>query len=395
MTRVALIGNMNNANFAALRHLRDQGLDAHLLMYADETAHFLPQHDTWRWEQWSPFVRTLPFTNGGLDAVTARASALRPHFEGFDVFAANGFAPVFFARLGRPLDLFMPYAEGIEFIIHHAWRWNRPLSTAFSYARKRMMESALVGHVKATITANLHDQSLHTFRRLGLKPTLMPLMALYPEPMPAWATWPPGVEAQVDRLRRASLVVFSHVSHIWKNLPFPHFMGGVGKRNQWLIEGFADYVRQSGNRSALLCLFEYGVDVGASRALIAERGIEAQVAWFPLMSRRYIMGLLEHADLGGSEFAGMMWGGCGWEFLASGVPMLHMLNDVDSYASVGTPLAPFFNVASPGNIADVLLQHDRAALREHGRRARAWFDQHHGTALAGRYAVLLQELAAR
>jgi hypothetical protein len=394
MMRVALIGNMNNANFAALRHLRDQGLDAHLLMYSDETAHFLPQHDTWHWERWSPFVRTIPFTNGGVDAVMARASALRPHFTGFDAFAANGFAPVFFARLGRKLDLFMPYAEGIEFIIHHAWRWQRPLSSAFSYVRRCMMESALVGHVKAITTANLHDQSMQVFRRLGLRPTVMPLMALYREPMPADAIWPDGLEAKVQRMRASPLVVLSHVSHIWKNLPFSHFMAGVGKRNQWLIEGFAGYVRESGNRQALLSLFEYGIDVPASRALIAELGIEPQVQWFPLMSRRHIMGLLEHVDIGGSEFAGMMWGGCGWEFLAAGVPMLHQLNNAEAYRSEATPLAPFFNVHSPADISAVLLRHDRLALREHGSRARAWFDQHHGSALARRYVALLRELAA-
>lgn len=395
MMRVALIGNMNNANFAALRHLRDQGLDAHLLMYADETAHFLPRHDTWHWERWAPFVRTLPFSNGGVDAVMARAWALRPHFAGFDAYAANGFAPVFFARLGRKLDLFMPYAEGIEFIIHHAWRWRRPLSSTFSHVRKRMMESALAGHVKATVTANLHEQSLHPFRRLGLQPTVLPLMTLYREPMPADAKWPDGVEAKVMRMRSSSLVVFSHVSQIWKNLPFPHFMAGVGKRNQWLIEGFAGYVRQSGNRQALLCLFDYGVDVPSSHALIAELGIEPQVLWFPLMSRRHIMGLLEHADIGGSEFAGMMWGGCGWEFLAAGVPMLHQLNGAEAYGSEAEPLAPFFNVHSPAEITDVLLRHDRTALGEHGARARAWFDAHHGAALARRYATLLQDLAGR
>jgi hypothetical protein len=395
MMRVALIGNMNNANFAALRHLRDQGLDVHLLMYADETAHFLPQHDTWDWRRWAPFVRTLPFTNGGLDAVLARASVLRSHFSGFDAVAANGFAPVFFARLGRKMDLFMPYAEGVEFIVHHAWRWRHPLSSAFSLVRKRMMESALVGHVKATVTANLHEQSLQTFRRLGLQPTVLPLLALYREPMPEDAAWPEGVGAKVQRMRDSSLVVFSHVSQIWKNLPFPHFMASVGKRNQWLIEGFADYVRTTGDRQALLCLFEYGVDFPASRGLISELGIESQVLWFPLMSRRHIMGLLEHADIGGSEFAGMMWGGCGWEFLAAGVPMLHQLNDSASYISEGGPLAPFFNVHSPADISAVLQRYDRAALRERGARARSWFDQHHGSALAQRYVTLLRELAAR
>lgn len=395
MMRVALVGNMNNANFAALRHLRDQGLDAHLLMYADETAHFLPPQDTWHWERWAPFVRTLPFSNGGVDAVMARDSSLRPHFAGFDAFAANGFAPVLFARMGRKLDLFMPYAEGIEFIIHHAWRWRRPISSTFSCLRKRLMEAALVSNVKAIITANLHEQSLATFQRLGLQPTVMPLLALYREPMPADATWSDGVEAKVRRMRASSLVVFSHVSQIWKNLPFAHFMAGVGKRNQWLIEGFADYVHQSGDSRALLCLFEYGVDVPASRALIAELGIESQVEWFPLLGRRHIMGLLEHADIGGSEFAGMMWGGCGWEFLAAGVPMLHQLDDAEAYGTEAMPPAPFFNVHSPADIASVLLRHDRAALREHGARARAWFDAHHGSALARRYAELLRQLAAR
>ncbi len=107
------------------------------------------------------------------------------------------------------------------------------------------------------------------------------------------------------------------------------------------------------------------------------------------------MGLLEHADIGGSEFAGMMWGGCGWEFLAAGVPMLHQLNDSASYISEGGPLAPFFNVHSPADISAVLQRYDRAALRERGARARSWFDQHHGSALAQRYVTLLRELAAR
>ncbi|MDP3082618.1 MAG: hypothetical protein Q8N44_02840 [Rubrivivax sp.] len=395
MMRVALVGNMNNGNFAAMRHLRDQGLDAHLLMYSDETAHFLPQHDTWDWDRWSPYVRTLPFTNGGIDAVLARASQLRPHFEGFDVCLANGFAPAWFARMHRRIDLFMPYAEGIEFIIHHAWRWRRPLSTAFSYMRKRLMESALVHNVKAIGAANLHAHSMDTFRRLGLQPTLLPILALYPEPLPERPEWPAGVEPLIARMRSSPLVVFSHVSHIWQTLPYPHFMGGIGKRNQWLIEGFAGYVQRSGDRQAVLCLFDYGSDVQNSRTLIERLGIASQVLWFPLMSRRFIMGLLQFADIGGSEFAGMLWGGCGWEFLASGVPMLHQLSDAGAYERDGTPLPPFFNVHSASNIAQVLLTNDRAALRCTGQQARAWFDTHHGRALARRYVELLTQLRER
>lgn len=388
--RVALIGNMNNGNFAAMRHLRDLGLDAHLFMYSDEPAHFHPTRDTWHWERWQPFVHRLPVSNGGLDAVIGRGSRWRRDLEGFDAYVANGFAPVLLARAGMTVDLFLPYAEGIEFIIHHSLRWRRPLSTAFSWVRKRMMESALRRNTKRVATANLHEHSLDTFERLGIEPLVLPLLALYPEDPPPGRTWPDAVSPLVERMQRSSLVVFSHVSHIWKQLPVPHFMGGVGKRNQWLIQGFASHVRRTGNRDALLCLFEYGTDVDASKALIGELGVGHQVVWFPVMSRREITGLLRHADVGGSEFAGMYWGGCGWEFLAAGVPMLHQLDEPERYGSDEEPLAPFFNVRSPEDIASVLDRHPREALKREGERARRWFDAHHGVALARRYVALLQ-----
>lgn len=46
--RVALVGNMNNNHFALLRYLRDLGVNATLLMFSNEAAHFYPQQDTWQ-----------------------------------------------------------------------------------------------------------------------------------------------------------------------------------------------------------------------------------------------------------------------------------------------------------------------------------------------------------
>ncbi|MBL8344044.1 MAG: hypothetical protein JNN03_01235 [Rubrivivax sp.] len=383
---------MNNGNFAALRHLRDLGVDAHLFLYSDEPRHFLPQNDTWHWDRWAPFVHRLAVSNGGLDAVLTGGGALRRQLQGYDVYVGSGFAPVLFGKLGWRLDLFLPYAEGVEFIVHHSIRWRRPLSTAFSWVRKRLMERALKRQVKAIGAANLHALSVATFQRLQLQPVVLPALALYPEAAPDAATWPASVNALVDRMKRSPMVVFSHVSHIWKNLPFAHFFGGLGKRNQWLIEGFERYVKRSGQREALLCLFEYGTDVAASKELVTRLGIEAQVLWFPTMSRRELTGLMRHVDIGGSEFAGMLWGGCGWEFLSAGVPMLHQLDNPQDYDRPDEPLAPFFNVQSPDDIAAVLLAHDRASLRAAGARARAWFDAHHGVALARRYVNLLEQL---
>lgn len=386
--RIALIGNMNNGNFSLLRHMLDLGVDAELLMYGNEAEHFYPQHDTWDWERWAPHVRQLPWDNGGRDALRASKAALERELGGYDAYIANGIAPVWFQRMGRTLDLFVPYAEGVEFIVEHHWRWGRPLSSVYSLLRKIMMERALQSSVRTIGTANMHDHSLSTYRRLGISPINLPLVPLYVEPAPSAERLPAYLREVMAIIDTHEPVLFSHVSHIWKNLPVPHFMGGVGKRNQWLIEGFARYVRESGNERALLCLVEYGRDVPESRALIESLGIESLVRWLPQMSRREIMCVLPHVDLGGSEFAGMFWGGCGWEFLASGVPMLHQLEDPQAFETPDRPLPPFFNVHSPQEIARVLATQDPAQLQRVGARGRAWFEKHQGRALARRYLEL-------
>lgn len=390
--RVALIGNMNNNHFAMMRYLRDLRLDAHLFMYSNEAAHFYPQHDTWEWDKWSPYVHQLPFSNGGPDSLILRRNTLLHELRGFDFYIGNGISPVLFKRMGRPLDLFIPYGDGVEFIIEHHIRWRNPRSTAYSFVRKRLMESALARSVKAIATANMHPHSQGTYERLGLETVKIPLLGVYVEPQPDVVLLPPHLQDVIARMQKSSLTVFSHVAHIWKNLPAPHYMAGVGKRNQWLVQGFAEYVREASDSAALLCLLEYCRDVGFTKALIEELGIAGQVVWIPKTSRREIMCLLPYADVGGSEFAGMLWGGCGWEFLASGVPMLHQLSISGTPDAGAFPLPPFFNVQSPAEICQVLVGNDRASFKRVGEEAKKWFNTHQGYSLAKRYVDLIDHL---
>jgi hypothetical protein len=393
MTRVALIGNMNNNHFGLMRHLRDLGTDAHLFLYSNEHPNFMPKCDTLEWERWRPFVHELGVSNGGRDAFYRPIDPLKSRLEGFDAFLGNGIAPVLFARMGRTLDVFAPYCEGCEFIIEHDWQWRKPLASAYTAFRKRAMEWAVARNVDVVVTANVHEHSLATFRRLGKPTTNMFLPMLYEENVREESVLRGPLETAVRRMDAASLTVFSHVSHFWKSLPVAHYMGGVGKRNQWLIEGFAAYVRANHNYDALLAMVEYGPDVQASKALIAELGITEKVMWLPLMTRVEIMALLDHADIGASEFAGMLWGGAGWEFLSKGVPMLHYLESPQDYVLPDRPLPPFFNVDSPLAVANVLLKNDKAALAAKGAAAKIWYGRHQGRTLAGEYLRLLQQAA--
>lgn len=76
-----------------------------------------------------------------------------------------------------------------------------------------------------------------------------------------------------------------------------------------------------------------------TKQLIAALGIEGHCIWFPAMFRKHVMPMLQYIDLGASEFVGMYWCGCGWEFLASGVPMLHSLEDPENYDTPDRPPA--------------------------------------------------------
>jgi glycosyltransferase involved in cell wall biosynthesis len=389
--RIAVIGNMNNNSFALMRYLRDLGLDAYLLLYTNELEHFLPECDTWEWEKWRPYVRRLGVSNGGTDAILARPAALRRRLSEYDVCIGNGIAPVLFQRMGRQLDMFIPYGDGVEFIVEHHFTWRRLRSSLARGLRKKLMERGLKKAVKVIVSANQHPHSQGTYRRLGLTPLSLPIPMLYLEAAPKGTeVLPPAVRVVLERMRSSELVVFSHVAHIWKNLPVPQYMGGFGKRNNWLVEGFSQFLATSPDRDALLCLVEYGPDVAETKQLIAELGVEEHVVWLPQMQRRELMLVLRHVDIGGSEFAEMYWGGCGWEFLASGVPMLHQLRDLDRYESDELPLPPFFNVESPADIAEVLRSHDRASLREMGSRCRQWFQRFQGAELAGKYAEILR-----
>lgn len=392
-TRIALIGNMNNNHFALMRHLRDLGTDAHLFLYSNEHAHFLPQCDTTDWARWRPYVHELGISNGGRDTFYRPIGPIAAKLDGFDAWLGNGIAPVLFARMNRILDVFVPYAEGCEFIIEHEWKWSKPLASAYSAFRSAAMERAIRNNVNVVVTANAHEHSQTNFRRLGKSLTDLYFPMIYQDNVPSDADLTEDLRRIATRMDEADLAIFSHVSHFWKNLPVRHYMGGVGKRNQWLIEGFAQYLAARPDAAPLLVLVEYGPDVAASKQLIEDLGIADHVVWLPLISRVEIMALLRHVDIGGSEFAGMLWGGVGWEFLASGVPMLHMLDDPSQYERADRPLPPFFNVTSPQDIARVLEHNDRASLAEYGSRVTRWYEDHQGSRLAAEYADLLANAA--
>ena len=146
--KIGLIGNMNNNSFALMRHLRDLGSDAHLLLFANDGAednneYFRPDADTWEYQKWSKFVHQTKIPNAPIAAfnfpfsnvfeLSARLKGLnnipkldyqvgpvskkiiRRSLESYDRLIGCGISPAALHRVGKRLDYFSRIQRELSF----------------------------------------------------------------------------------------------------------------------------------------------------------------------------------------------------------------------------------------------------------------------------------------
>jgi hypothetical protein len=381
--RVALIGNMNNNFFSLMRYLRDAGVDAELLLFADEINHFLPENDTWDIEKWKPYIKQTNIHGGALGQYFKMSAAdIRKEFEGYDYYIGCGFAPAYFYKAGMKLDLFTPYCVGIEYT--YRITKTKPLH----YLKEKIEAHYQIKGLKYStkVVGTIDEESREKAKRLGVKTKSLPLLMIYNKEQASCKD--DFLTTTVDNFKQHYPVVFSHVSHF----PTGSRTWQI-KRNDILIKGFAEFAKQS-TSNPLLVLFNYGEAVETSKALINELGIDDKVLWLPVMSRKKIMLLLEHVQFGGGEFGGAVWGGTGWEFMAKGVPFFQYVDIPDALfeANTGMQMPSFFNTNDSKRITMLLVEYssNKDRLHEKGKALKTWFDKEAGQELAEKYIHILK-----
>lgn len=410
MPRIAIVGNMNNGGFAIMRYFRDLGADAHLLPYSTDgqgnLAHFAPEADTWYPERSQPFIHalgvpnasaTLLSTSGILWSVSERRR-LDTLLAGYDLFVASGIAPALFAALGRRLDIYFPYGMGIEFYGDIEFR-NRMRSSwvrRLAHGGLRLMQARGIRATRHCLNAEM-SLTQDSFNAIG-KPFLrLAIPAVYNAEDPP-ARVPPTIEAAIGQLRAADLSLFSCARLLW--VRDPHLgereWRSFTKNSDWMFHGLARFVAQHPGVRVLLAVVEYGPDVEASKQLVASLRLQDHVLWLPKMPRREIMLLLTAVDIGIGEFYqdhGVIWGGTGWEILASGRPFVQSFNFTPQgfAAEFGHPPPPVLDVKGPDDLARHLADgyRDPERRRQVGREGLAWFNAHNGVGLARRWLDLL------
>lgn len=374
--KIGLLGNMNNNNFSLMRILRNEGYDAHLFLFNNEF--FFPEEDSQNLSKWNEFIHNLEVSNGKPDILFLNKEFLRDKLRTFDFLIGNGISPYILKKIDRKLNIFMPYGEGIEHInentdnlseiIFSKKMLNFPKILWFkicSFLQYRSLDNC-----DSITTFNLHNFSLNTFKKLGVIPNIMPIFPLYEEKV--YKTDELLIN-KIRKLPKSSVKIFSHVAHFWKNLPYKNYMDGLGKRNNWLIEGVKKYYSLPYKKDVYVILTEYGPDVSETKKLISKYELEKNFLWIPKLKRSEIYNIIDQCDLGSSEFANMFWGSCGWEFINRGKNFFHQLSVQERYLEKNIKLPNFINVNKPKDIADYLLKFDKKKEIKKGRENKKWY----------------------
>ena len=343
--KVAFIGNMNNNNFALMRYFRDLGADAHLFLWHNDgigsLSHFTPESDSWEIERWSKYIHQTDLSNtlssvfGDPKRLTLPVSAKRilSQIGGFDAYVGSGIAPALLARAGIYLDIFYPYSTGVEFVgIAPSGKSikseNILRRIILSYLKMKQVKG--IRKSKYCLNAELGPTQF-TLDSLGVNTLPLAIPMVYNLEQLSESKVSPKLTELKSVLRASDFKVFSHGRQLWKKTDEYSDVDwlGMNKNNDWLIQGFSDFIKYKKAINPFLVLLDYGPDAKETRKLCAELQIEQHVIWLPKMSRKEILFALSLCDVGTGEFIvnrGCIWGGTGWETLSSGKPLLQTFN---------------------------------------------------------------------
>lgn len=412
-----------------MRYFRDLGVDAHLFLYSNDgsgsNSHFRPEYDTWEIERWAPFIHQTTIHNGplsvvgfpynliayGISIVTALLNGSRPlpsfpsrkktqkAFEGFDGYIGSGITPALFFKNDLELDIFYPYGTGVEFACSR--RYISAIRNANLIEKNILVltqQAQIRGIRKAKFCINAElSLTKECFKKIGKNFFQMTIPMVYnrDEISPKLNM---QLKTLLSELSGYECTIISHASHQWIN-PGTYTSEEWEKRsknNNWLINGYSEFIQARPEVETLLLIVEYGPDVEHSKKLCDELGISHKVRWLPKMKRKELMMILQYCNIGVGEFyndKGVIWGGTGWEVLSAGKPLLQGFQfEENEFEDVfGHPPPPMLPVKSQRDICMHFIEmvDNPEKARDIGKAAYEWFNQYNGIGLAKQWLELI------
>lgn len=388
--KIALIGNMNNNFFSLHRYLINNGYDSTLFLYNNELNHFMPEFDTWEIKKYESSIVSL---NVGNPFIEFNFRLLSSTLSDYNFIFGCGYAPYYFEKIGRRLDVFVPYgsdlyelstnyfkirtSEGFTSLLKSIY-----LKVANLYIFKLQRNGIL--NAKHVVSTNILKTFADANKSLGISFIDCGFPMVYIENKTEAHNLGLEFAEKIKKVSNFNFVIGSQSRQYWTSIIDSASIDNL-KRNDLLIVGFSKFLRNT-NANSCLVLFKYGPDVESSIKLIQDLKIEKNVVWFEKSPRKEILYLFEnYIDIGADQFLSGYFGGTGYEILSQGVPLLATIDvsHSDYKDQTGKSMPPHINVHSSDEIATELNYYylNPAKLSNLKTDSKNWFDEHLGIGL--------------
>lgn len=406
--KIALLGNVCNNSYQIAKALRQySNIDAHLYVYEGDDLTTMPESDDPElsdnyphWIHRNRFVTPITI-------LFPWKSALVRELAKYDLTIVSGFGLIYSQFTNKPSYFFV---TGGDLTIQPF-----PLEYLFRYRTIAKKIGHLVigfwqrrGIHKATeIWTQPFSPFVNALERLNVKqeqvsPVYFPVMM------------------NTEKLRfdeRARDSDDENIRQIVDNYDFVVFhpsriliddhpsLKAVGewKRNELLIEGFANFLKQSQSKKSVLVIPDriYSPDIPLAKKIIESLGIEKNVLWIKAarptgFTRDELIRLYSIADVVADDFGIGWFGSVVLEAFSIGCPVISYVNE--QVMKFLYPWHPILSAKSSDDIASYLVDlYKSPEYRNNmGNKGRQWVEDFHSTASASKiYVQRIAELAER
>lgn len=428
--KVALVGNMNNNNFSIMRYFRDLGVDAHLILNRNDglgdSSHFIPIADTWNFSKWEPFIHESNLNEDPISAfkmpfafLFSLRSLIRKIFNnkiplllpvsnrgitkslsGYTDIIGSGITPAIFQRIKKKITIYYPYAIGVEWYSDPVFVKKTESKRLLNGIIGRLLIRKQKTGIKNSKYVICSDKSLtlKALKEIGVNPISAFCPMVYNNEILPNIIMNNEILAVFELIEKSDFSILSHARQKWfrpENIDNEEW-NGQNKNNDWLINSFSDLINTKTVRNPILILFEYGDDVEQSKKLCNKLNVTEFVFWMKKISRKEILLILSKIDVGVGEFYNlpfMLFGGTGYEILASGIPLIQGYNfPGNSFMEIyDIPIPPLLPVTKKQDVFNHLLNLANDVLKRKaiGIESKKWFDTYCGIGLAKKWLELL------
>tara|TARA_B100001057_G_scaffold136039_3_gene135517 strand:- start:1812 stop:3032 length:1221 start_codon:yes stop_codon:yes gene_type:complete len=391
--KVALLGNMNNANFALLRYLKDKDINATLLLWKNDGklshSHFKLQNDTWDFKYWSKFVKRTNLTNAASSIIfnplksknyVSKKYFLNLHSK-YDVFISSGIAPAIFEKFNKKLDIFYPYAMGVEWIDTFEEKISRYFSVKkIIFDKIKRLQIKGIQNAKFVINPEL-GKTEETLKKIKVQSIKLYIPIIYNENVRNYFL------NEIKKIKKFNFRIISHARHLWKpsKLLTNKENEYNSKNNDWLIYSFKNFLAETKSNSCLI-LFKYGPDYKESYKLCKKLKIQKNVIWLPILARKKILSLIKICNLGIGEFylqKNTFWGGTAIEILSQGKPTFQTFRFNNFKKIFKKKPPPFLKINNKFEIKQQLvkLYSNKNFRKKIGYNSKKWFKKEYEISL--------------